>query len=165
VAVHLTRMAAQVGFSVTVADDREDFASRERFPDAENVQVQPFDRPAPQIAVDTGTFVAVMTRGHLWDYEVLRWALSTEAAYIGMIGSRRKRDVVFGELRREGFAESDLARVHSPIGLDIGASTPEEIALSVAAELVQVRAGLRGAGKRFEPEESLAKRQGEAPGS
>lgn len=160
VGVHLARMAARVGFRIAVADDRHDFASRERFPDADNVLVQPFDRPDPQLVVDSGTFVAIMTRGHLWDYEVLRWALTTEAAYIGMIGSRRKRDVVFGELRKEGFAESDLARVHSPIGLDIGASTPEEIALSVAAELVQVRAGLRRAERSSVRENPVAHRRG-----
>jgi len=144
VAQPTARLAAIAGFRVRVVDDRADFANAERFPEAEEVRVvTDFDSASNGLAIDRGAFVVIVTRGHLHDKTVLMQALRTEAAYIGMIGSRRKRDHIFNALLKQGFTQADLERVHSPIGIDIGAETPEEIALSIVAELVHVRARRR----------------------
>jgi xanthine dehydrogenase accessory factor len=139
-----SRLAALAGFRVVVVDDRPEFANRERFPDAEEVRVVPdFGVALNGCRRDPDAFVVILTRGHLHDKTVLAQALRTGAGYIGMIGSRRKRDQIYAVLRQEGFTEADLQRVSSPIGLPIGAETPEEIAFSIAAELIQVRARRR----------------------
>ena len=141
VAQPTARLAAFVGFRVRVVDDRAEFANAERFPEAEEVRVATdFDSALKGFAIDRSAFIVIVTRGHLHDKTVLMQALRTEAAYIGMIGSRRKRDHIFNALLKQGFTEADLKRVHSPIGLDIDAETPEEIALSIVAELVHARA-------------------------
>lgn len=138
-------MAAMVGFAVTVFDDRAEFANAERFPDARETVVFSelpacFDgRPMEQNAS-----VVIVTRGHAQDKDVLALALQTRAGYIGMIGSLRKRDAVYDRLLKEGFTKADLERVHSPIGLEIAAETPEEIAVSIVAELIEARAARRG---------------------
>jgi xanthine dehydrogenase accessory factor len=93
-----------------------------------------------RIVVTPATHIAIVTRGHAYDREVLRAALATRPAYLGMIGSRRKRDLIYDSLMQEGVAVEDLRRVHSPIGISIGAETPEEIAVSIVAELIQARA-------------------------
>lgn len=143
VALATARIAAFVGFEVVVMDDRQEFASIERYPEASKVRVlDSFTDCIEDLGPDD--YVIIVTRGHLHDREVLAQALRTEAGYIGMIGSRRKRAAVYDSLRRDGFTDADLARVHCPIGLAIGADTPEEIALSIMAELVQVRAGMNG---------------------
>jgi xanthine dehydrogenase accessory factor len=141
-----SRLAAFAGFRVVVVDDRPEFANRERFPDAEEVRVVPdFGVALNGCRHDPEAFVVILTRGHLHDKTVLAQALRTDAGYIGMIGSRRKRDQIYAALRQEGFTEADLQRVSSPIGLPIGAETPEEIAFSIVAELIQVRARRRQA--------------------
>jgi xanthine dehydrogenase accessory factor len=146
VAQPTARLAAFVGFRVRVVDDRAEFANAERFPEAEEVRVAAdFDSALKGFAIDRRAFIVIVTRGHLHDQTVLMQALRTEAAYIGMIGSRRKRDHIFNALLKQGFTEADLKRVHSPIGLDIDAETPEEIALSIVAELVHARAQVRRA--------------------
>ena len=140
VALAVAGIAAFVGFEVAVMDDRPKFASTARFPEALEVRVlDSFANCIGELGPDD--YVIIVTRGHLHDREVLAQALKTSAGYIGMIGSRRKRAAGYDSLRREGFTEADLARVHCPIGLAIGADTPEEIALSIVTELVQVRAG------------------------
>jgi xanthine dehydrogenase accessory factor len=122
-------------------DDRPEYANAERFPDAEEIQVvADFDAALKGTAIDRSGFIVIVTRGHLHDKTVLMQALRTEAAYIGMIGSRRKRDHIFDSLRKEGFGADALKRVCAPIGLDIGAESCEEIAVSIVAELVQARA-------------------------
>jgi len=137
-------MARAVGFQVTVIDDREEFANRERFPGLIDVRViSDFNDCVSGLQVTGRDFMVILTRGHSYDREVLEQALKTNAAYIGMIGSRRKRDAIYHALLGQGFANSDLERVHCPIGLDIGAETPEEIAVSIVAELIQARANLR----------------------
>lgn len=136
-------VAALCGFAVTVLDDRPEFASPERFPGARLRVLQSFGDCFAGLDCGPGTFVVIVTRGHAHDAGVLAQALRTSAGYVGMIGSRRKRDAIYGLLRQQGFTDADLARVHCPIGLDIGAETPEEIAVSIAAELVQARAALR----------------------
>lgn len=141
VAQPAARLAAFVGFRVRVVDDRAEFACTERFAEADEVRVvKGFDSALKGLGIDRSAFIVIVTRGHLHDKTVLMQALRTEAAYIGMIGSRRKRDHIFNALRKQGFSAAELERVHSPIGLDISAETPEEIALSIVAELVLARA-------------------------
>ncbi len=131
-----------VGFYSVVIDDRQEFADPKRFPDAgEVLVVGSFPGCFDAIDVDENSFVVVVTRGHSHDREVVSQALKTPAKYIGMIGSRRKRDGIYMMLLKEGFKEDDLKRIYSPIGLDIGAQTPEEIAVSIVAELIAVRKG------------------------
>lgn len=136
------RIGAMVGFRTVVLDDRKDFANEERFPEVDEVAVlSSFKDAFGGRDVDDGAFVVIVTRGHIHDQTVLAQALKSPARYIGMIGSRKKRDAIYNGLREQGFGEDDLARCHCPIGLGIGAQTPEEIALSIGSELVSVRAG------------------------
>ncbi|MEE4134573.1 MAG: XdhC family protein [Desulforhopalus sp.] len=129
------------GFEVVVMDDRAEFANAERYPQARAIQVlSSFDNCLGKLGPDD--YVVIVTRGHLHDQKVLEQALTTGAGYIGMIGSKRKQEAICRALLDQGFTETDLQRVHSPIGLAIGADTPEEIAVSIVAELVKARAGL-----------------------
>jgi xanthine dehydrogenase accessory factor len=144
---HVSRCLAEftnaVGFWTVVLDDRSEYANRTRFPSAAEVMVlDSFERSIEKVQVDIDSFIVIVTRGHLNDRTVLAQALRTRAGYIGMIGSRRKTALVFEELRKAGFSEEDLQRVHAPIGLSISAETPEEIGISIVAEMIQVRAGL-----------------------
>ncbi|MDR3588774.1 MAG: XdhC family protein [Negativicutes bacterium] len=133
-------LSETVGFRTVILDDRPEYASRDRFPGAaEIVLVEAFER-LPALAVDSDSYIVIVTRGHLHDKTVLAWALTTAAGYIGMIGSRRKRDKIYAALTEQGFGRSDLDRVFSPIGTDIGAETPEELAVSIVGELIKVRA-------------------------
>jgi xanthine dehydrogenase accessory factor len=144
VAQPTARLAAMVGFDVVVLDDRPEFADAGRFPEAAAVRtLASFDTAFEGLAVDGDTHIIIVTRGHLHDRVVLAQALKTTASYIGMIGSRRKRDAVYERLLNDGYTAADIARVYSPIGLAIGADTPEEIAVSIVAELIAVRAGVR----------------------
>jgi xanthine dehydrogenase accessory factor len=140
VAQPTAHMAAIVGFRVIVSDDRAEFANPERFPDAHDIRVmERFDDAFSNLNVNKDTFIVIFTRGHVHDRTVLAQALATDAGYIGMIGSRRKRDIIFDALRKQGIPEVDIQRVHSPIGIDIGAETPQEIAVSIVAEMIRVR--------------------------
>jgi xanthine dehydrogenase accessory factor len=133
-------MGNQVGFQVFVLDDREEFANQERFPAPAMVRVVPsFEDCVAGLEIDEHSYLVIVTRGHLNDKIVLSQALGTKAGYIGMIGSRRKRDMIYKALLGEGFSSDDLRRVHSPIGLSIGAETPEEIAVSILSELIRVK--------------------------
>jgi xanthine dehydrogenase accessory factor len=135
--------ASKVGFDLVVLDDREAFANPRRFPFAREVKVIPdFNTAFSDLPVDEDAFVVIVTRGHLHDKTVLAQALGTRAAYIGMIGSRGKRNKIYRALLDQGFTEEDLARVHAPIGIEIQAETPEEIAISIVAELIDERAKL-----------------------
>jgi len=140
VSQQIVPLAARVGFNVTVIDDREDFADPRLFPDAQEVVQQRFKVVMDSLPVDSSSFLVIVTRGHSYDKDVLAQALKTNARYVGMIGSRRKREIIYQKLLEEGFTRDDLARVHSPIGLSIGAETPAEIAVSIVAELIQERA-------------------------
>ncbi len=135
----VAHVAKMVGFCVTVIDDREEFANRERFADADDIRVAPFDGILARLAVTHNSYLVIVTRGHAYDYTVLRDALKTQAAYIGMIGSRSKRRTIYDRLLEEGTSREALSAVHAPIGLEIGAGTPEEIAVSIVAELISVR--------------------------
>ncbi len=143
VSMPTARMATEVGFRVNVADDRAEFANRERFAEADRVVViDDFASALAGFTVDENTYVVIVTRGHRHDKTVLAQALRSKAGYIGMIGSRRKRDTIYAALMQEGISSDDIARVHCPIGLAIGADTPEEIAVSINAELIARRAGV-----------------------
>ncbi|MCF8053048.1 MAG: XdhC family protein [Desulfobacterales bacterium] len=144
VSMPTARLAGEVGFRVVVVDDRKAFANRDRFPGADQILVpEDFAAALTGLAVDADTFVVIVTRGHRYDKEVLSQVLSTGAGYIGMIGSRKKRDAIYAALKKEGVAEDDLARVHCPIGLSIGAESPAEIAVSIVGELIACRAGIK----------------------
>lgn len=139
VAVNLYRTARGAGFDVTVVDDRDSYASRERFPDAKAVIAEDFDKAMARINPGETSYIVIVTRGHRDDMRVLRWAVQTQARYIGMIGSKRKTISIFRELVKEGISENLFERVHAPVGLDIGAITPEEIAVAITAELIAAR--------------------------
>jgi xanthine dehydrogenase accessory factor len=141
VSAQIIPLASHVGFKVEVIDDRPEFADAEKFPEASKVHQLPFEGVLDKIPVDESAYLVIVTRGHIHDKTVLEQCLRTKAQYIGMIGSRRKKAMIYEKLLEEGFTNSDLDRVHAPIGLDIGAETPEEIAVSIVAELIQVRAG------------------------
>lgn len=156
VATSVYRVARIAGFDVTVVDDRESFANRERFPEAEKVLAGDFDAVMAQLTPSESSYIVIATRGHRDDMRVLRWAVQTPARYVGMIGSKRKTMTIFRELQEEGVAPSLFERVNAPIGLDIGALTPEEIAVSIMAELIAKR---RNVGREL-PHLKLAARVG-----
>jgi xanthine dehydrogenase accessory factor len=140
VAVPTAHLAALVGFRVIVLDDRQDYSNPERFPEAaKTIVVSDFDKAMDGLEIDEDSFIIIVTRGHQYDRVVLEQALKTRAGYIGMISSRRKRETIYTALMESGVKKERLEFVHSPIGLEIGGETPEEIAVSIVAELVQVR--------------------------
>jgi xanthine dehydrogenase accessory factor len=139
VSVSLYKVAKGAGFDVTVVDDRAAYANRERFPEAKEIIAEDFDRAMARLAPNESAYLVIVTRGHRDDMRVLRWAVQTSARYIGMIGSKRKTITIFQELTKEGLAANLFERVHAPVGLDIGAITPEEIAVAITAELIAAR--------------------------
>jgi xanthine dehydrogenase accessory factor len=136
---YIAPVAQMVGFQVIVIDDRAEFASREHFPQADDIWAEELEGVGKKIEPDEQTYMVVVTRGHMHDYTVLKQVLPMECRYIGMIGSRRKRDLIYKQLIQEGHTQEELDRIHAPIGLDINAETPEEIAVSIVAELIKVR--------------------------
>ena len=139
VSISLYQSARNVGFDVTVVDDREAYASPERFPKAKELIVKDFDHAMTDITLNESAYIVIVTRGHRDDMRVLRWAVQTRAKYVGMIGSKRKVIAIFRELREEGLSPELFERVRAPIGLNIGAVTPEEIAVAITAELIAAR--------------------------
>jgi len=142
VAYSLYKVAMLVGFGVVVIDDRTSYANRERFPDAQEVLAEDFEQTLGKVRLNSSSYMVIVTRGHKDDMRILRWAMQpeqAEARYIGMIGSRRKVIAIQKELMKAGVAEQQFERIHSPIGLDIGAITPEEIAVAICAEMIAIR--------------------------
>jgi xanthine dehydrogenase accessory factor len=139
VAVNLYKVAKGAGFDVIVIDDRETYANRERFPEAQEVIAEDYEQAMARLSPTGSSYIVIVTRGHRDDMRILRWAVQTEARYIGMIGSKRKTIVIFRELTREGIPADLFDRVHAPVGLEIGAITPEEIAVAITAELIAIR--------------------------
>ena len=139
VAHSLYKVGRLAGFDVTVIDDRESYANRERFPEARDIYSDDFEKTMAQLAPPENSYIVIVTRGHRDDMRVLRWAVDQPARYLGMIGSRRKVLAIYQELEKEGIAREKFDRVHAPIGLDIGAITPEEIAVAITAEMIAVR--------------------------
>ncbi|NLA73922.1 MAG: XdhC family protein [Deltaproteobacteria bacterium] len=140
VSKQIAPIANLVGFSVVVADDREEFAMAESFPSAKEVITCPFDNVMERLPVNESSYLIIVTRGHSHDNVVLVQALKTRAKYIGMIGSKKKVKIIHDYLLKDGFTRKDIERVYSPIGEEIGAETPEEIAISIVAQLIRVRA-------------------------
>jgi xanthine dehydrogenase accessory factor len=139
VSLSLYKVANGAGFDVTVVDDRERYARRERFPEAKEVIAEDFANAMGQLTPNESSYIVIVTRGHRDDMRVLRWAVQTQARYVGMIGSKRKIITIFRELTNDGISAHLFEKVHAPIGLDIGAITPEEIAVAITAELIAVR--------------------------
>jgi xanthine dehydrogenase accessory factor len=135
----LSKAASRAGFGVIVIDDRDTYANRDRFPEAQEVIAADFDQTFASFTPGESSYIVIVTRGHRDDMRVLRWAVATNAKYIGMMGSRRKAITIFRELVKLGLKPELFERVHSPIGLDIGSITPEEIAVSILAELIASR--------------------------
>jgi xanthine dehydrogenase accessory factor len=139
VAVNLCKTAANAGFEPIVIDDRTSYATQERFPLAREIHALDFEDAIRTLDPNEASYLVIVTRGHRDDMRILRWAVQTRARYIGMIGSRRKVIEIFKTLRKEQIPAHLFDRVHAPIGLDIGAITPEEIAVAITAELIAVR--------------------------
>ena len=142
VGFQLAQLAHFTGFSTVVTDDREEFANETRFPHARQIRVLPeFKQAFDGLDIDDHAYIVILTRGHLHDQTVLEQALNTAPAYIGMIGSRTKRNKTYDTLMKKGISEERLNTVYSPVGLAIGAQTPAEISISIMAEIIGVRAG------------------------
>jgi len=134
--------AGRAGFRVTVVDDRADIVTEQRFPGVERRLVGGVELLDGELSVDASTYAVVVTRGHRFDREWVRALSGSSMAYLGMIGSEKKVALTLDALREDGVQESDLSSMHAPIGLDIGAETPDEIAISVVAEIIAVRHGI-----------------------
>jgi xanthine dehydrogenase accessory factor len=150
----LGELGHRVGFQVTVVDDRERFASRERFPSAEQVLVRPFDGCLVDLPVDRNSYVVIVTRGHSHDCTATEQAIQTQARYVGLVGSRRKIKLIAETLIEKGYTAEHFSNLFAPIGLPIGSETPEEIAVSVIAELIAVGRGMH---QRSEKQEFIRK--------
>jgi len=140
---HISKSLARVldlaGFRVSVSDNRESFANRERFPEAAEIHSDEYEDLYPKLTITESTYIVIVTRGHRDDMRVLRWAVTTPAKYIAMIGSRRKVISVIRELEKEGIGTEAFDRIYAPMGFEIGAVSPEEIAISVGAEMIAMR--------------------------
>src|SRR5207245_3135777 len=139
VALSLYRTTKNAGFDVSIIDDRESYANRERFPDAKEVIAEDYDKAMSRLAPSETSYIVIVTRGHRDDMRVLRWAVQTQARYIGMIGSKRKTITIFRELVKEGLPERLFERVHAPVGFDIGGIKTEELAVASAADVIATR--------------------------
>ena len=139
IAVCVSKLAKTVGFKVIVIDDRKEFANQDRFPEADEIIAEEIEEALTHLNITPSTYIIILTRGHLKDEEVLGSVIRSNAAYIGMIGSRKKNATVFQHLKEQGISQDELAKVHAPIGIDIKAQTPEEIAVSIMAEIVQAK--------------------------
>ncbi len=167
VSLEVAHVAPRLNFALTVVDDRAEFASRKRFPQASRVLAMPFEEALTLLGSGPSDYFVILTRGHAYDTLCLEHILRGAYAYVGMIGSRNKVAAAMHYLTGKGFSREQLAGVHSPVGLSIGAQTPAEIAVSILAELIQVRAAL-GAELPPPPEEEgvlavIVKKTGSAP--
>jgi len=141
VSQYIAKIAAMVDFSVVIIDDREEFANRERFPEVDEIIVDDFHKVFDKLKFTGKEFVVIVTRGHQYDANVLSDTLKRQTKYVGMIGSKRKVKMVFDHMKEIGFSDELIEKVHAPIGLAIHAETPQEIAVSIIAELISIRRG------------------------
>jgi xanthine dehydrogenase accessory factor len=139
VALPLARFASLVGFRYTIIEDRQEFASTDRFPDAKDIILATSDDIDQKVEFSDSDYVAIVTRSHELDYQALKKVLKNNVKYVGLIASKIKKKQVFEQLKNDGFDEATINQIHSPIGLDIAAQTPEEIAISIVAELIKVK--------------------------
>ncbi len=135
----LSTLAKFAGYRVTVVDDRQEYANKENLPDAHDIVVEDFRNVFSRVPVDGNSWIVIATRGHNNDLEALKGALKTEAQYIGLLGSKRKKALLFENLQKEGFSRKDIGRVITPVGLPIGSTGPEEIAISIMAQIIQIK--------------------------
>lgn len=150
VAYALEPILRHVDFTTTIIDDRAEYASPERFPKAERTIVcENFDHCFDELDVDEDSYIVIVTRGHRGDLQVLRQALKLPHAYIGMIGSRGKNAMLYEQLKKEGVTQEEIDAIYAPIGLSIKSETPEEIGVSITAEMIQVRAEIIEREMRF----------------
>ena len=138
ISMALAKSASEAGFGIVVIDDRDQFANKERFPMAQELYTS-YEDAFARLTPNAASYLVIVTRGHRDDMRVLAWAVRTQARYVGMIGSKRKVISVYQALEKEGYAPEGFSRVYAPMGLEIGALSPEEIAVSITAELVAVR--------------------------
>jgi xanthine dehydrogenase accessory factor len=160
ISMALARAADSVGFAVGIVDDREAFANSERFPMSQEIYTS-YNQAFEKLKPDASSYLVIVTRGHKDDMRVLGWAVRTSARYIGMIGSQRKVLSVYKALEKEGYRPEEFNRVYAPMGLEIGALSPEEIAISIVAELIAVRRGVASRSHKklqYESRSSLAAR-------
>jgi len=141
IAMSLSKLAKIVGFRVTVIDERKEFANQERFPEADQIITEKMSKALNYAKITSSNYAVIVSKGHLQDEEILASVIRSSAAYIGMIGSRKKNTTVFQRLVERGISKEELNKVHAPIGIDIKAQTPEEIAVSIIAEIIQARRG------------------------
>jgi len=135
----ISKVATLAGFATVVVDNREAFANRDRFPEADEIHAEEYEEVFPKLNIRDTSYLIIVTRGHRDDMRVMRWAVGTNAKYIAMIGSKRKVIGVVKELEKEGIPRAAFERTFAPMGLEIGAITPEEIAISVVGEMIAVR--------------------------
>jgi xanthine dehydrogenase accessory factor len=140
----VSKIAKIAGFRIVVIDDRPNYANKERFPDADEFVIDDLAKAVPGLSINRVSYVVIACRGHEEDQEVLEQVLKTDAAYIGMIGSKKKVKTIFGNMKEKGFTQENFGRVSAPIGVPIVAETPEEIAVSIVAEMTDVRRGKTG---------------------
>ncbi len=146
----ICQAARQAGFRVTVVDDRPIYANRENFPMADEIVAEDWGEAFQKLKINESSYIVISTRGHDHDFKVLEWAAGTDAGYVGLLGSRRKVRLIFEELVARGVPPERIETIHAPIGLEIGAVTPEEIAVSIVAELIGVWRGASEKGGKFE---------------
>jgi len=139
VSQQIVPLAKGVSFKVVVIDDRQMFANRERFPEADEIMVSEFEKCFEKLPINGSSYLVIVTRGHLYDGFVLEQAVKTNARYIGMIGSRKKIRTLYQNLMKNGVRKETLDKVYAPIGIDINSETPEEIAVSIVAQLIKIR--------------------------
>ncbi|HEX4593603.1 MAG TPA: XdhC/CoxI family protein [Bryobacteraceae bacterium] len=135
----ISKIATMAGFASVIVDNRDAFANRDRFPEADEIHSSEYEEVFPKLAIRDTSYIVIVTRGHRDDMRVLRWAVDTNAKYIAMIGSKRKVIGVVKELEKENVPRAAFERIFAPMGLDIGAITPEEIAISIVAEMIATR--------------------------
>jgi len=144
IAVCVSKLAKMAGFKVIIVDDRKEFANQDRFPEADEVIAEEIEEALTHLNITPSTYIIILTRGHLKDEEVLTSVIGSGAAYIGMIGSRKKNATIFQHLIKKGISQEALNQVHAPIGIDIGAQTPDEIAVSIIAQIIQYKRSKKG---------------------
>ena len=137
----LSKVGSLLGFTTTVVDSRQEFANRERLPWADSVIAEDYQNALEQLSFTDTSYVVILTHRHANDFEILEHCIKQQCFYLGMIGSRKKVATAFQQLREKGIDEESIKRIHAPIGITIGAETPEEIAVAIAAQLVAVRSG------------------------
>ncbi len=152
----LAKLADFLDYYVAVLDDREDFADAEKIPEADEIICDDFEAAIDRFPINSNTSIVMVTRGHKQDEQSLRRSLGRGAGYLGMIGSRRRTTAVLEHLAEEGYDPAELARIRTPIGLDIAAETPEEIAISIMAEVIALRHNARGGTMYYRRDASLA---------